>query len=152
GKWREAAADAARQAETGRLAEKAKGLLSGPRPPPEKKPDRILYDNLVSPEKALFREVYPGRLRKNPPRNKTYGWDRARFGRHPSDKPTEEASLIVPANTTIEVRLPAAMFRDREFVVEGKLDTDGTDRVVQFQVSTTPPTPESRWDGKSPLV
>jgi hypothetical protein len=152
GKWREAAADPGRQTETGRLAEQVKVLLSGPRPPQEKHPDRILYDNLVSPDSPLFREFDLARLRKDQPRNKHYGLDRARFGRHPSGKPTEEASLVVPANAVTEVRLPAALFRDREFMVEGKLDPDGADRVVQFQVSTAPPTSESRWDGKSPLV
>ena len=59
-----------------------------------------------------------------------------RFGIHPQGQPVDDASLVVPANSVIEVRLPAALFRDREFVVEGKLDSTGPDRVAQFQVLT----------------
>ena len=80
------------------------------------------------------------------------GLAKERFGKHPTGKPAEEASLVVDANTVTEVRLPAALFRDREFVVEGKLDAAAGDRVVQFQVLTAPPGPDARWDGKSPVV
>jgi len=78
--------------------------------------------------------------------------EKERFGKHPQGKAAEEASLVVPANKAIAVKLPAELFKDREFVVEGRLDSGGTDRVVQFQVLTAPPTGDAGWDGKSPLV
>ncbi|MBY0523782.1 MAG: DUF1592 domain-containing protein [Gemmataceae bacterium] len=81
-----------------------------------------------------------------------FGIPNERFGKHPEGKPTDDASLVVAANTVTEVRLPASLFRDREFVVEGKLDTVPGERVVQFQVLTAPPPAVARWDGKSRLV
>ena len=38
-----------------------------------------------------------------------------------------------------EVRLPAPLFREHEFVVEAKVDGGARDRAVQFQVLTAPP-------------
>ncbi len=152
GQWREAAADPARRTEAGKLAEQVRTLLTGSRPTREKHPDRILYDNLVAPDSPLLQGIDLSRLGKASPRTTSYGLDRGRFGRHPLGKPVEEASLVVPANAAIEVRLPAALFRGREFVVEGKLDQAGADRVVQFQVLTAPPVANAPWDGKTPLV
>ncbi len=51
-----------------------------------------------------------------------------------------------------EVRLPATLFRDREFVVEGKLEKTAGNRAVHFEVLTVPPAPSIRWDGKSQVV
>jgi len=73
-----------------------------------------------------------------------------RFGPNPDGKPAE--NLVVAANTVTEVRLPAALCRGRAFVVEGQLNVPAGERVVQFQVTTTPPGPESRWDGESPIL
>jgi hypothetical protein len=81
-----------------------------------------------------------------------FGIDRDQFGRAPNGKPAEEASLVVAADTVTEVRLPAALLRSREFVVEGKLDGPAGERIVQFQVLTAPPGPEKRWDGTGSLV
>ncbi|HEY3788522.1 MAG TPA: DUF1592 domain-containing protein, partial [Urbifossiella sp.] len=58
------------------------------------------------------------------------------------------ADLVTSTGEGIELRLPAALFRNREFVVEGKLD-GGADRAVQFQVAATP---AGNWDPKSPVV
>jgi hypothetical protein len=152
GRWRDAAADPARQAEAGKLAGEVRALLTGTRPAQEKQPDRMLYDNLVSAESPLFHEIDLTRLVKTNPKKLRFGLEKEQFGRHPQGKAAEEASLVAPANQVIEVRLPAALFRDREFVVEGRQDAGGSDRVTQFQVLTSPPGPDARWDGKSPLV
>ena len=69
---------------------------------------------------------------------------RDRFGPRPGGKPVDEASLVADANTITEVRLPAALFVGREFVVDGRLDGPVGDRVVQFRVLTAPPGPDSR--------
>ncbi len=151
GRWRENAADPARQAEATRLAAQVQTLLTGRRPVKDKDPDRVLYDRLVAGDSALLKGLDLGRFLK-PNRPTTYGLDKERFGRHPSGSPAEEASLVVAGNSVTEVRLPATLFREREFVVEGSLDASAGDRVAQFQVLTTPPTQDIRWDGKSPVV
>ncbi len=151
-RWREAASNPALRAETGKLAEQVRALLTGPRPATAKDPNRILFDNLVSVDSPLFQEVDLARLTKAPPKTKTFGLEKDRFGRHPLGKPADEASLVVPGNGVVELRLPAALFRDREFVVDCLLDSNGADRAVQFQVLTAPPAPNSPWDGKSPIV
>lgn len=140
GRWRAAAADPARQAEAAELAERARTLLTGPRPAKEKGPDRLLYDNLVSVESVLLQGLDATHLGK--PRA-----DRTRYG-----LATNDANLVVALNAVTEVRLPAALFRDRQFVVEGKLDAGAADRVVQFQVLTAPPNTDTRWDGTSSVV
>ena len=88
-------------------------------------------------------------VRHGPGRRRSTAWTRALFGQ---GKPTDPASLVVAANSVTELRLPAALFREREFVVEGRLDAADGDRVMQFQVLTAPPPANTIWDGKSPLV
>ncbi len=142
GKWRDAAADPKRQEEAAKLAEQVQTLLSGRRPAQDKSPDRVLYDNFVSVESMLFQGLDAAKLGK---RNAAaFGLPKDRFGK-PDD------ASISTANAVTEIRLPAALFVGREFVVEGKLEATG-DRVVQFQVLTSPPTAEARWDSKNPVV
>jgi hypothetical protein len=147
GRWRAAAADPARREEAGKLAGPVSALLSGPRPAREKTPDRILYDNLLSLDGPLFRGLDLARLAKARPAAGLYGLDKAAFG-----KTADPESLAAPANGVTEVRLPAALFRDREFVVEGRLDPATGDRAVQFRVLTSPPPADAPWDGKAPIV
>ncbi|MFO0807798.1 MAG: DUF1592 domain-containing protein [Gemmataceae bacterium] len=152
GRWRSAAADNGRLADTLALAERVQGLLTGPRPTREKDPDRILYDNLVSVDSVLLQGLDATHFGKPPPNRVTYGLAKSRFGAHASGTDADDASLVVATNVVTEVRLPAALFRDRQFVVEGKLATAAGDRVVQFQVLTAPPNPDLRWDGNSSVV
>ena len=148
GKWRMAAADPARQSGLGSLAEQARVLLTGNRPAQEKHPDRLLYDTLVSVESPLFQGVDFAKLKKGRVATQHYGLEPVRFGAENMDS----ADLAVPSNSVVEVRLPAALFRDREFVVEGTFDFAGPDRVVQFQVLASSPRADSPWDGKTPWV
>ena len=78
--------------------------------------------------------------------------DKEQFGTHPLGRAADKNSLVLPINKVIEVRLPAEIFRDRQFVVDGKLDAGSRNRLVQFQVLTTPPKPSNAWDAKSPVV
>jgi hypothetical protein len=152
GRWRAAAADPAKREEATKLAGRVAALLAGARPAQEKHPDRVLYDNLVSLDGPLFRGLDLSRLAKARPAAGRYGLDKAAFGRHPLGKPADADSLVVPATGVTEVRLPAALFRDREFVVDGRLDPAGGDRAVQFRVLTAPPPAGAPWDGKAPVV
>jgi hypothetical protein len=140
GKWRGAAADPKRQEDAAKLAGQVQALLAGPRPAQEKSPDRVLYDALVSPESVLFQGIEPAHLGKRSAG--PFGLAKERF---------DKDAGIVTRETQLEVRLPAALFLGREFVVEGKLAGDGSERVVQFRAATTPP-PGAGWDGKSPIV
>ncbi len=146
GKWREAAADPSRRAESDKLAEQTKSLLTGPRPMMGTDPNRLLYDNFVSVQSPLLIGLDLRPFRKTPD-GKSYGIAKELF-----NKTVDRAGLAVPANAVTEVRLPAALFRDREFVVDGGLESATDDRVVQFQVTTSPNTNVVRWDGKSPVV
>ncbi|MDB5300820.1 MAG: hypothetical protein JWO87_2483, partial [Phycisphaerales bacterium] len=152
GRWREAASDPARQAEAGKLAEEVQALLIGARPGGEKDPNRLLYDRLVSLDGALLRGLDLSAVGKDKAPTPQYGLDAARFGVNPAGKPVDDASIVAAENSVIEVRLPAALLRDREFVVEGRLDAPAADRAVRFEVLTAPPTPETRWDGKGSVV
>jgi hypothetical protein len=140
GKWRALAIDPAKRDEADKLTDKVRTLFTGPRPA-DKSPDRPLYDSFVSVESPLLQGVDPARLPKS--RKVVYGLPKARFA--------ADGSLTNPTSTPVEVRLPAALFRDHEFVVEGKI-AGAADRVVQLQVRTSPPDGVVRWDGKSPLV
>jgi hypothetical protein len=152
GRWRAAASDPARRNELAGLAGEVQGLLAGPRPTKEKTPDRILYDNLVSVDGPLFQGMDFAHLAKPRPGPSHYGLAKEQFGRHPQGKAADEASLIVPLGTMIEIHLPAALFRDREFVVDGKLAPESADRIAAFQVLTAPSAKDAPWDGKGPLV
>ncbi len=152
GRWRKAAADPGRQDEAAQLARLVETKLSGAAATTEKDPDRILYERLAAMDGPLFRGVNVARLSKLRPQGANYGLAKERFGRGTNDKTADDASIITGVGVVTEVRLPAALFADREFVVDGRLDAISEDRVVQFHVHTTPPSPSSRWDGTSPVV
>jgi hypothetical protein len=151
GRWRKAAADPGRQGEVAKFAGEAEALLSGSRPAKEKDADRVLYDRLVAMDGPLFAGVDVARLAKPRSSGKSYGLAKDRFGTRPDGKPVDAASLVAAADTVNEVRLPAALFAGREFVVEGRLDSPG-ERVVQLRVLTAAPGPDARWDGTSPVL
>ncbi len=150
-RWRAAAADASRTADAAKLAKQLQSLLTGPRPADEKHPDRALYDNLVSVGGPLLSGIDVARLAKAPTETR-FGLPKAQFGKHPLGRPADEESLVVPIGKVVEVRLPAEIFRDRQFVVDGKLDADSKDRLVQFKILTAPPNPDTAWDTAAPVV
>ncbi len=152
GRWRKTVADPGRQSEAAQLARQVEAILSGTVATPEKDPNRILYDNLAAMDGPLFRGVNVARLARLRPKGATYGLARERFGSRTNGTAVDDASLATREGVVTEVRLPAALFAGREFVVEGRLDVASEERVVQFQVSTTPPGLEPRWDGISPVV
>ena len=153
-KWRSAAGDADRKDEAAKLSGQVQALFLGAQPAKEKTPDRELYDKLMAFNGPLLQGLdLAVFIKPAAPEKKTvFGLPKERFGRHPQAAPEDEANLIVPLNEVVEVRLPAALFRDREFVVEGKLDAGTSNRAVQFQVLAAPPGADLQWDGKSPLV
>ena len=123
GRWREAAANPARTADAAKLAEEVQKLLAGARPALEKSPDRLLFDNLVSVGGPLLKNLDLARFAKPRPKGREFGLPKDRFD--------ADGNLT---GAEIEIRLPAELFRNREFVVDGKLDSVG-DRAVQFAVN-----------------
>ena len=152
-RWGRAASNPKGKADAANLAKQIQALLTGARPADEKHPDRIVYDSLTSPEGALLKDVDLLRLAKASG-EKRFGLARDAFGSHSQGKPAEEDSLVLPVNQVTEIRLPAGLFRDRQFVVDGKLDAgaDSDGHAVQFQVHTSPPDLAAAWDSKSPVV
>jgi mono/diheme cytochrome c family protein len=128
GQWREAATDPKRQAEAAELALQVQRLLTSTPPSPEQQQARTLYDNLVTVNSPLFYGVNLSSISKfqSPP---LFGLPKERFGGM-----GEANSLLTSANTIVELRLPAALFRDYGFVVEGALAGEGGDRAVTLQI------------------
>lgn len=154
-RWHAAAGDPARRGELAGLAAAVRDLLAGKRPTDEKDPNRRLYDDLVSVDGPLLGGLDLVALSKSPAAAARYGLPPQRFG-SASTVETSDASaadsLAAADGEVIELRLPAGLFRDYEFVVDGTLDSVESDRVVQFRLLTSPPGKQAVWDGKSPLV
>jgi hypothetical protein len=150
GRWRRAAADPAGQREAAKLAAQAEALLSGA--PPAAGADRVLYDRLVAVDGPLFLGVDVTRLARPRPKAVTYGLAKDRFGARAGGRPVDGASLVAAADSVTAVRLPAALFVGRAFVVEGELDAAPGGRVVQFRVLTAPPGTDIPWDGAGPVL
>ncbi len=150
-RWREAASNPSKHSDLGKLASEVQRLLLGPCPNKDKDPDRILFDRFVSLEGPLFKGVDLSRLKKT---NTNYGpfGMKEQFGKHPQGKSVDEASLVAEVGSVTEIRLPAALFIGRDFIVEGRLDGTGSEGLVQFQLLQTPPEPKAIWDGNGPVV
>lgn len=138
GRWLDAAAaDPAKPPQVEQLALAVQTLLSGPIPSDEKSPDRLLYDALVGPESPLFQGLDPTRWGQR--RDDSLGLPRERFGE------PDAASLATSTKVVTRIRLPASLFRGREFVVEAALPAGG-DRLVRVFVGTEPPTADASWN------
>jgi hypothetical protein len=141
-RWREAATNPAGYTEAVRLADQVQAMLTGPRPT-KKDPNSATYDALLAADGPLLRGLDLSRIA---PAKGSFGLAKDRFGGAKAD----DASFVATVNSVTQVRLPAALFRDHEFVVEGRLPS-GTLGIVQFTV-TPAASAGTGWDGSSPLV
>jgi hypothetical protein len=142
GKWRAAALDPARRGELPALAQAVQALLTGERPTKEKSPDQVLYDSVTWVDGPLLVGLDLTTIAKAPPLPSGYGLDPSRF---------DGSDLRAESSQTLDLRLPAGIFRDYEFAVEGRL-LGGEDRIVQFRILTGPAASDPAIDGKAPLV
>ena len=149
-RWRNEVSDPAKRAYADRLAIEVQALLSGPRPKDANDPNRKLFDALVSFESPLLKGLELARLKKPNDKPVEFGINKERFGQTLNGKTFDDASLIVPANTVIEIRLPAAVFQERTFTVDGRVAN--SESIIQFQVLLTPPTESSNWTSGVPLM
>ncbi len=131
GKWRAAPSE--------ELAQKVQALLVAGRPADDKSSDGQLYRALAVVDSPFFQGLDFSKIGKAAPKG-PYGLDASRF--------SEAGDLVVPSGTTIELRLPSALFRERELVVEGNVEGE---RAVQFRLSTAAPA-RAVLDGKAPCV
>lgn len=137
GLWRAAASDPARRTDALRLANLTTALLSGPRPaanganayaPADADANRRLYDLLVTPESPLFQGANLALLPKPKSGGVQFGLPASRFS---------GTSVVVPANSVLTIRLPAALLSGRAFAAEGRLDAPSPTRAVVFHASAT---------------
>lgn len=132
--WRETATDPARRDDATKLAGDVQSLLTGSHPAKEKGADRVLYESLISPESPLLKGLDLSTLPKRKGAAAHYAIDAARFGMDGAGKPIDADGFTAAANSVTEIRLPAALVRDRELVVDAKFAAPSPDRAAQFAV------------------
>jgi len=144
GRWRKAVTDPAQRETLGQRAREVQTLLISPRPKDEKSADYVLYDRLTSVDGPLLRGLDLRKYRATQPRSTPpYGLDVAKFGVTVEGQPADPYGMQAAANSTIEIRLPAALLRDHEFVVDGAMNAPDPDRAVRFEVVGAQPSPDA---------
>jgi hypothetical protein len=143
--WRKAAADPAQAAESARLATELRNLLSGSRPTQAK--GRELYDLLVSYEGPLLKGLNFREVNGADGNATRLGLPAERFGQGAAGK---AANLSAERESATEIRLPAALFLERNFVVDVELAPGATEALieVEVQVKQTKQTPSMQSPGK----
>ena len=128
-----------------RLADQLQSLLqNGPGALPTDAPDAALYRQLTALSgpllSAALHNLAAAPVGSRDVKDARFGLDPELFGKHPRGLPVEAASLWVKAPAVIEVRLPADLVVDAEFVTTGRLNSStGPEGSVQLQVLTTSP-------------
>ena len=131
-----------------KLAEALQTLLTSPPPAEKESPDAILRRQLASLGGPLF-----GAVRRRTAEagadgagsapagdEPQWGLDRKLFGRHPSGREIDAASLCVKAPAVIEIRLPADLGEGCEFITTATLDGEsGGEGCVQAVASMARP-------------
>lgn len=142
-RWRKAASDPQRTDETAALAARIQNLLVGLPPQDRKSADGVLYDSLVSLDGALLKDIDLAKF--EPSKRPDYAFSKAVY---------KDGNLTLPLDEVTELRLPAELFRNRKFVVDGRLDSDDQagERAVQFRISTTRPDSRPVLSTDSPVV
>ena len=149
-RWRSAASMPKGERDAAELASQLQKLLVGMPPTDKADPNRVLYDRLVSFSGPLLRDIDAAKLSK-PLEESRFGLPKQRFGNHPAGKPVDPNTLVVSTDQVLELRLPAALFRDYQFVVDGKLDAGSDAAAVQLQVLSHVPG-DLAWDASLPVV
>ncbi|QDT73708.1 DUF1592 domain-containing protein [Lacipirellula limnantheis] len=136
-RWRAAASDD----ERGALAAQLAALLASREGPAGDSPDAVLFRDLTAWRGPLLggashsKTAQPTAPAEGSNTASVIGLDPAAFGRAPNGEPIDAESLAVNALSVIEVRLPAALASNCEFVVEGTLHPElGREGSVQFDV------------------
>ena len=149
GQWRSAAADPARRGDAATIAAEVARVLAGPRPASEQDPDRALYDRLVTAESPLFAGVDLTQVAKRAVNPEVYGLPKERFGKAAGDGQGEQPGegVMAASDAVVAIKLPAALFSGRDFVVDVKFEADASKRFANVMAATNPPDANSRWEG-----
>lgn len=154
-RWREAASDPKRTKDAESLAGQLQQLLIQPRPGDSRKTDQATFDQLVSPDGPLLKGVDIATLvrSENVKRRNAvaYGLPADKF-KNATNGPITKNDLVAASDVVIEFKLPANLLREYEFVVDARLPDESGSRAVQFQVTSTKPSANQRWDAKVPIV
>ena len=136
-RWRAAVSDEERATLAAQLA----ALLTSHDGPAGDSPDAILFRELTAWRGPLLggashsNTAQPTTPAEDSNTASAIGLDPAAFGHAPNGEPIDAESLCVNAPSVIEVRLPAALAANCEFVVEGTLHPElGREGSVQFDV------------------
>lgn len=152
GQWRTIALDSTKQTEAKNLADRVRKLLVSPRPAGDANPDRTVFDLLESLEGPLLKGLPWKQMTRPMERVLPLGIGKDKFGTHASGKTTNPASLLVPVNSIIGIRLPASLLREYTFVADGRIDREtAPDSLVRFQLGTKL-SGHAGYDPKIPLV
>ncbi|HTU25987.1 MAG TPA: DUF1592 domain-containing protein, partial [Pirellulales bacterium] len=147
-RWRAAAQDGTSVEELGKLADKVQAILVGPRPSGDGSPDQQLYDNLQSSRGPLLEGLDLARLtgeEKSSGKEQAsasasrFGLESERFGPGSAGGSADETSLVMEAPGIIEVRAPANLFENYEFVTDAVLSGSSEANIVQVEVTADKP-------------
>lgn len=144
------------------LAEAVQKLLIAGPPADVAHPDAVLYRQLASVGGPLFARARtdvakstatPAGEDTSADTAKNWGLDRSLFGKHPNGSPIDAASLCVQAPSIIEIRLPADLAADSEFVTAAVLDPQaGGEGSVQPLVLVDKPAALSELRADAPVL
>lgn len=142
--WQSAAAKPDRRDEAERLAGQIKRLLIGDRPGQDD-PNRALFDHLVSVSGPLVKGLDLAGLNIS-------SRDRANLDDLVAEIRSGENSFVTASDQVTQLRLPAALLRDYQFVVDCRLAMPHNDGAVQFQLTTLSTPADNGWTDTEPVV
>ncbi len=139
-RWQAAASIAEKQT----LAEQVQTLLTGGPPAEPDHPDAQLYRQLTSLGGPLFAEALAESVASTSAAplaaDATFGLDPRKFGHRDDGSAIEPASLSMRAPDVLEIKLPADLVADSEFIATAVIDpTTAANGAVQVVASLTKP-------------
>ncbi|WP_339747190.1 DUF1592 domain-containing protein [uncultured Rubinisphaera sp.] len=150
-KWRNSASSSINQAEAKIFANQLQLLLTGERPEETDAVNRKLYDHFVSFNSPLLSGLDLQKIKAQfPQQSQTTTPEKTRFGL--AAEMFDGADLILSTGRIVSLRLPAAIFRDYQFVVDCRLQDEMDPTPVLFQIEMDESTEELVWDGTSPII
>ncbi|MEZ6055436.1 MAG: DUF1592 domain-containing protein [Planctomycetaceae bacterium] len=150
-RWRIAAATVDKKDEAKALGKELRELFTGKRPAADRPADRKLYDRYVIANGPLLKGIDLSSLSKSASSDR-YGLPAERFRVDADNGDSHGRDVELSSGEVLSVRLPAAMFHERQFVVDILLSDDFKDRAVQVQVLTSPPGETIVWGAADPII
>ncbi|PHS00490.1 MAG: hypothetical protein COA78_23860 [Blastopirellula sp.] len=151
GRWRKSAATPNGQSNATNYAKQLQALLTGQHQGQDNEPNQRLYKELVSLNGPLLRDIDLAEITKfSRDRNSRPKTKAPRFGL--PAKMFEGDDMLLAADKVIAIRLPAALFRDHQFVVDCNLIETTSPSAVQFKITTTEQQGKFEMDASAPII